>query len=218
MSNRQRVERVLMAVGLILLAVYAVVRIDGLVASRSATQAFDQLAINGSLHSRDSQVAAAIPDLNTSAWAPERAAAFAASLVKVHATPMGVLRLDKLNLRIPVFEGTSGRVLNRGAGWIRGTARPGEQGNIGIAGHRDGFFRGLKDYSVGDSMELATTEGADEYVVDQIEIVDPEDVDVLQPRQKPSITLVTCYPFHFVGDAPQRFIVHAALKESLRYQ
>ena len=67
-------------------------------------------------------------------------------------------------------------------------------------------------------MELATTEGADEYVVDQIEIVDPEDVGVLQPRQKPSITLVTCYPFHFVGDAPKRFIVHAALKDGLRYQ
>ena len=209
-----------MAVGLILLAVYAVVRMDGLAASRSATQAFDHTrAINASLHSRDSQVAATIPDpVNTSAWAPERAAAFVASLVKVHATPLGVLRLDKLNLRIPVFEGTSGRVLNRGAGWIPGTARPGEQGNIGIAGHRDGFFRGLKDYSVGDSMELATTEGADEYVVDQIEIVDPEDVGVLQPRQKPSITLVTCYPFHFVGDAPKRFIVHAALKDGLRYQ
>ena len=122
-----------MAVGLILLAVYAVVRIDGLVASRSATQAFDQLAINGSLHSRDSQAAATIPDpVNTSAWAPERAAAFAASLVKVHATPLGVLRLDKLNLRIPVFEGTSGRVLNRGAGWIRGTARPASKETSGL--------------------------------------------------------------------------------------
>jgi len=134
-----------MTAGLILLAVYAASRIDGVVTSRAATYAFDTRS-NLSHSIRKPAQLLAVSDLtDTSEWAPERAVAFAASLVKIHAAPMGVLRLDKLNLRIPVFEGTNALVLNRGAGWIRGTARPGEQGNIGIAGHRDGFFRGLKD-------------------------------------------------------------------------
>ena len=101
--------------------------------------------------------------------------------------------------------------LNRGVGRIIGTARPGGPGNIGIAGHRDGFFRGLKDISVGDDVELTTTKERATYIVDQIEIVSPTDVRVLQPRGVSSLTLVTCYPFYFVGDAPNRFIVHASL-------
>jgi sortase A len=88
---------------------------------------------------------------------------------------------------------------------------PGDAGNVGIAGHRDGFFRGLKDISVGDEIDLIMTKEKTTYVVDQIEIVSPADVHVLEPRSTSSLTLVTCYPFYFVGDAPQRFIVHAAI-------
>ena len=108
-----------------------------------------------------------------------------------------------------MFEGTDDLVLNRGLGWIVGTARPGDTGNIGIAGHRDGFFRGLKDIAAGDTMELETQGRRATYVVDEIEIVTPEQVEVLKPRAAPAITLVTCYPFYFIGDAPRRFIVHA---------
>ena len=128
---------------------------------------------------------------------------------------MAVLGIGKLRLRVPVFEGTDDLVLNRGLGWIDGTARPGERGNIGIAGHRDGFFRGLKDIAVGDAMELETLGKRATYVVDEIEIVAPEQVEVLRPRAAPAITLVTCYPFYFVGDAPQRFIVHATLRRGV---
>ena len=102
--------------------------------------------------------------------------------------------------------------MNRGVGQIAGTSLPGHGGNIGIAGHRDGFFRKLKDIRTGDSIELVTISGTDVFVVDQIRITSPTDVSVLRPRAKHSLTLVTCYPFYFVGPAPRRYIVEASLK------
>jgi sortase A len=133
---------------------------------------------------------------------------------------MAVLKIAKLKLRVPVFEGTSDLILNRGVGWIEGTAKPGDagNGNIGMAGHRDGFFRGFKDIALGDEVELSTLGSVKLYAVDSTEIVDPENVGVLRPRGVPSLTLVTCYPFYFVGDAPQRFIVHATLKRQVQVQ
>lgn len=92
------------------------------------------------------------------------------------------------------------------------TARPGEPGNVGIPRHRDEFFRGLKGITTGDVIELSTLSGSAVHVVDQIEIVDPHSIGVLRPRSRPSLTLVTCYPFYYVGSAPRRFIVNAALK------
>ena len=89
----------------------------------------------------------------------------------------------------------------------------GESGNIGIAGHRDGFFRALKDIAMGDLITLSSRTATTTYSVDQIEIVTPEDVSVLAPRAGPSVTLVTCYPFYYSGDAPQRFIVHGIEKQ-----
>ena len=96
---------------------------------------------------------------------------------------------------------------------IIGSTRVDESGNIGIAGHRDGFFRVLKDIAVGDLMTLSSSSATKTYAVDQIEIVTPNDVSVLAPRAGPSVTLVTCYPFYYWGDAPQRFIVHAIEKQ-----
>jgi sortase A len=87
----------------------------------------------------------------------------------------------------------------------------GEVGNLGIAGHRDGFFRGLKDLAPGDLIELLRTDRADTYAVEKIQIVYPEDVSVLKPTRASSLTLVTCFPFNYVGSAPQRFIVHASI-------
>ena len=118
-----------------------------------------------------------------------------------------------LDLEVPVLEGTDGVTLNRGVGRIAGTSLPGQGGNIGIAGHRDGFFRRLKNIRTGDTIELDTMSGTDAFVVDRIRVTSPADVAVLQPRTKDSITLVTCYPFYFVGTAPRRFIVQASLKE-----
>ncbi len=92
--------------------------------------------------------------------------------------------------------------------------RPGQEGNIGIAGHRDGFFRVLKDIGPGDTIELVTASRRDVYTVDQIVLVSPSDVSVLQARAGRSLTLVTCYPFYFIGSAPQRYIVQASVRNS----
>jgi sortase A len=108
-----------------------------------------------------------------------------------------------------VLRGTDDRTLDRAAGLIEDTAEPGTDGNSGIAGHRDGFFRGLKDIVPGDTIELDTLQGTDVYRVERTWVVNPEDVSVLDPMSIPTLTLVTCYPFYFYGAAPQRFIVRA---------
>jgi sortase A len=110
---------------------------------------------------------------------------------------------------VAVLPGTDDQTLDRAVGHIDGTARPGTNGNLGIAGHRDGFFRGLKDITPGDVIEVDTMEGTDVYRVDQIWVVDPEDVWVLDPTPARTLTLVTCHPFYFIGAAPHRFIVRA---------
>jgi sortase A len=124
-------------------------------------------------------------------------------------TPLAVLRIPTIRLTVPVFDGTSERNLNRGAGRIEGTAQLGEPGNVGIAAHRDGFFRALKDVQVGDLLVMERVTATDTYRIVSTTIVDPSDVSVLDPTLTSSVTLVTCYPFYFVGSAPQRFIVHA---------
>jgi sortase A len=110
---------------------------------------------------------------------------------------------------VPVLPGTDDLTLDRAVGHIEDTAQPGRDGNSGIAGHRDGFFRGLKDIAPGDAIELETLRGKGLYRVERTWVVDPEDVSVLDPTPTRALTLVTCYPFYFVGPAPQRFIVRA---------
>ena len=120
-----------------------------------------------------------------------------------------------MGLEVPVLEGTDDLTLNRAVGHIADTAAPGAPGNSGIAGHRDGFFRALKDLTAGDSLELETLQSKETYRVERTWIVDPEDVTVLDPTPTPAVTLVTCYPFYFVGSAPQRYIVRAERVASL---
>jgi sortase A len=123
--------------------------------------------------------------------------------------PQAVLRIPSVKLVVPVFEGTRELNLNRGAGRIEGTARIGEAGNVGIAAHRDGFFRALKDVRVGDTLLLERVTATRTYRVVSMTIVDPSEVSVLAPTTTESVTLVTCYPFYYVGSAPRRFIVRA---------
>jgi sortase A len=205
-------ERSLLVAGVILVAVYASAFLHQVISSRLALWQFEKAQVTA----REKGSSAAIPSkseggVDVSLWAEKRIQAYRASLLSKTDAPLAVLEIAKLQIRVPVFDGTDDLTLNRGVGRIIGTARPGESGNIGIAGHRDGFFRGLKDISVGDEVDLMVTTEKVRYVVDQIEIVSPTDVRVLQPRSMPSLTLVTCYPFYFVGDAPQRFIVHASI-------
>jgi sortase A len=146
-----------------------------------------------------------------SLWSPKRVRAWRVAMAEPAPAPLAVLRIPKMHLEVPVLPGTDDRTLDRGLGHIDDTARPGTDGNSGIAGHRDGFFRGLKDIEPGDEIELDTLKGKEVYRVDRMWIVDPSDVSVLDPTPTRVLTLVTCYPFYFVVDAPQRFIVRAVL-------
>jgi sortase A len=130
------------------------------------------------------------------------------------AAPLAVLRIPKIHLEVPVLEGTDDVTLDRGVGHIEGTPLPAAGGNVGIAGHRDGFFRGLKDIGVGDGLELETVRGSEAFVVENVWLVKPEDVWVLDSTDTPQLTLVTCYPFYYVGSAPQRYIVRASRAET----
>jgi len=215
-NNSRVLERLLMAAGAILLAICAAGLLHQAIASRFALWEFDRAqAATEQQHPSTTGPSKTEPEVDFSMWAEKRIQAYRDSLVSKTDPPLAVLEIDKLRIRVPVFEGTDDLTLNRGVGRIVGSAKLGGTGNIGIAGHRDGFFRGLKDISLGDEVDLTMAAAKETYIVDQIEIVSPTDVRVLQPRRAPSITLVTCYPFYFVGDAPKRFIVHASLAPSL---
>jgi sortase A len=147
------------------------------------------------------------PDMST--WSAQRIDAYRKA--SNASAPEAVLRIPRLDLAVPVFAGTSEGTLDRGAGFIEGTARSGGAGNVGIAAHRDGFFRALKDVQVGDLLLLEQPAATHMYRVARTRIVAPADIEVLGETAVPTVTLVTCYPFYFVGSAPQRFIVQAQL-------
>jgi sortase A len=209
------ISRLMLVLGLILLAIYVVARIHGSILSRASVRQFEELKQSAPGNSASARPGGTEPLPTASQpdfflWSKERILGFQESLKLRIAPPLGIIRIPKLHLELPLLEGTDDVTSNRGVGWIAGTGRLGKNGNIGIAGHRDGFFRGLKDIKVGDGVELEGLDRIDDYVVDQLQIVSPTDVSVLRPRSKPSVTLVTCYPFYFIGRAPQRHIVQAS--------
>jgi LPXTG-site transpeptidase (sortase) family protein len=126
-------------------------------------------------------------------------------------TVLARLEAPTLQLSANVLEGSDDRTLRRGAGHIEDTALPGEPGNVAIAGHRDTIFRALRRASVGDPLDLHTSDRVLHYRVTRTLVVDPDDVYVLDSTPQPTLTLVTCYPFEFIGHAPKRFIVQAEL-------
>jgi sortase A len=123
---------------------------------------------------------------------------------------IGMLDVPRLKLSTPVVEGDDLRTLQRAVGHLPDTPMPWDQGNSAVAGHRDGLFRPLKDIEVGDEIRFRTAREELRYRVTRTTIVKPDDLSVLEPQsQTPTLTLVTCYPFYYVGTAPRRFIVHA---------
>jgi sortase A len=215
MQWMRKVERLLLVVGVLMLCVYVGSRIYSFILSRAEIKRFKSQQLLAQELNNGTEATGKAPDF--SLWSPKRILGYQESLAS-HFTPaMALLRIPKIHLEVPVLEGTDDLVLNRAVGHIAGTARPGEtgDGNIGIAGHRDGFFRGLKDVATGDMIEIMMQKETATYVIDQITIVSPSDVSVLAPRSRSSVTLVTCYPFYFVGSAPQRYIVQASLTSSV---
>ncbi len=122
---------------------------------------------------------------------------------------LGRLDIPRLGLSVAVLQGTGSRMLRLGTGHIETTPLPGEAGNSGIAGHRDTFFRGLKNIRKDDEIHFQTATDLFRYEVDWVKIVEPDDISVLAPSTDSTLTLVTCYPFYFVGPAPTRFVVRA---------
>jgi sortase A len=122
---------------------------------------------------------------------------------------VGKLEIPRVGISVMILQGTEDATLIAGAGHVTETPLPDAEGNVAIAAHRDTYFRKLKGIRTGDSIHLSTLQGSYDYVVDSMETVDPDDTRVLESRARRELTLITCYPFYFVGSAPKRFIVHA---------
>ena len=153
-----------------------------------------------------------LPPGNWHEWSLKKLRTYKNLLASPAPTALARLQIPTLGFSVMVLEGTDEATLSRGVGHIPGTARPGETGNLGIAGHRDSFFRSLSRISNADEIMLTTADGRLlRYAVDRIDIVEPERVEVLAPTRGRTLTLVTCYPFYFIGSAPLRYIVKANL-------
>jgi len=198
--NVRLLERALWTAGILLVTAYAVHRGTGLMRARADV---------ARVVSARAAFSVAPPNTQEQDWSEKRINMWRIAETAHTAAPLGVLRIGRLKIEVPILAGTSDVVLDRGVGHIEDTAAPGTPGNIGIAGHRDGFFRPLKDIALGDKLDVETVTGRSTYRVEKIWIVNPDDVSVLDPTETASVTLVTCYPFYFIGSAPQRLIVRA---------
>lgn len=203
----QSFEHVLLVFGLVMLFVYFTGLTQRTFFSQAALYCFKSECPSPPGHPKQLAV---LPTVNFTLWSPKRIRDYEDSLAMHFARTIGVLRIPRIHLEAPILEGTDDFSLNQGVGRILGTSAIDAAGNVGIAGHRDGFFRGLKDVVAGDKVEIVTHVHAQTYVIDRVIIVAPHDISVLKPRERPSLTLVTCYPFYFVGNAPQRYIVQAS--------
>lgn len=203
-------SRLFLLVGFVLLTFCGIAKLRSVVLSRIALRQF-QAASNETPDDHGTPVppTAVTPDFVL--WSQNRIKQYEQSIQQKIAPPLAVIRISRIDVEAPVFEGTNDLILNSGVGHIAGTALFGQNGNVGIAGHRDGFFRGLKNVKIGDHIEIDEPDRAETYIVDRLQIVTPKNVSILRSYGRATLTLVTCYPFYYVGPAPQRFIVHAAL-------
>jgi len=201
------IESLAWAAGIVCLAYVAVRHVDGVNDNRDSLRRFTELQ-RTEHHGRES--------VDLALWSEARIKAWQRTQGLTSPTPLAILRIPRIRLEVAVLEGTDDVTLDRGVGHIEETAAPGDDGNIGIAGHRDGFFRGLMNVAPGDAIELGTLHGTESYRIERTWIVSPDDISVLDPTPERSLTLVTCYPFYFVGPAPQRYIVRAVRSSTWR--
>jgi sortase A len=188
-------ERLLILVGVLCLAYFLYTYIEA-----RLYQAFEDRELDEILSSAETTREQAAP-------APRRAIPAAGSMV-------GRIDIPRLGVSAVIRAGSDARTLRLAVGYIPGTALPGDRGNFGLAGHRDTFFRKLREINPDDEIRIVTKNDVYRYYVQRTSIVMPTDVWVLSPTDFPALTLVTCYPFNYIGSAPQRFIVRAALGTS----
>jgi sortase A len=189
-------QGVFFACAVVLLGYCAFALVDAWIFQRRESRELDRLL-------RDRHVASqGTPQPEPSA-APKGAPAAAADGL------IGRIEIPRLLVSAVVVEGVDKITLRRAVGHIPGTALPGQAGNVGLAGHRDTFFRSLRDVKIKDEVQFSTLAGNFNYEVESLRVVDPDNVGVLAPSGHNVLTLVTCYPFYFVGPAPQRWIVRA---------
>jgi sortase A len=200
-------ERILLLVGVLCLGIFLWSWVDSRLFEARQNEALEQTLAE---HQR------ALPAKATPASETDALSSFRRTEKKLESPPpdegelLGRIRIPSVDITAVIVEGVGRKSLRRAAGHIPGTALPAEgSGNIGIAAHRDSFFRGLKDIRKDDTIELTTLDGTHRYQVEWTKIVQPTDTTVLAPTDGPALTLVTCYPFYYVGSAPQRFIVRA---------
>ncbi|MBC7924666.1 MAG: class D sortase [Bryobacteraceae bacterium] len=153
-------------------------------------------------------------ELETARARPQEDPSQAAPVNLPKGASIGRIEIPRLRIASVVRQGVDDATLRRAVGHVPFTAMPGQSGNVGLAAHRDTHFRNLRDVQEGDLIRIVTPARTWEYVVDSTKIVNPNNVEVLDPTPDPALTLVTCYPFNFIGHAPKRFIVRAVQKDS----
>ena len=196
--------------GMSLLAVYLAARVEGELQRQQAISAFMATAHAATQNLSRTPLSFGAP--NESHWSQGRIRAYRTATAEAFPDaggPIAILQIHRLGLEVPVYAQLNEVNLNRGAALITGTAPPDSDGNTAIAAHRDGYFRVLKNLVTGDLIQVQTLTRARTYRVTNLEIVKPNDVSVLRGTPDSEVTLVTCYPFYFVGSAPLRYIVRA---------
>lgn len=208
-------EVIAWAVGLVLLSCYAALRVSAERDRRAGIQAFQALRHLAPAQRSPHRLHDPSGAPDQSLWSAARVRAFRRTALRE--APQGILRIPALHLVVPIYSGTTPSELDRGAGHVEGTAALDSAGNAAIAGHRDGFFRSLQRIEPGEMLYVETLRGTWRYRVVDTQVVPPSDVSVLAPTAVPSVTLITCYPFYFVGPAPRRFIVRAQIFPGRRH-
>ena len=218
LSAPRWIERLLFVIGIVCLAIWAYAFVDARLTQRREEQRLEEALRQRSVApaSQGSTPAAATDALGS--FQPEDGAdeseAFVSAEDLEEGALIGRIEIPRVGVSAIVLHGIGNKTLRRGVGHIPGTPLPEHGGNFGLAGHRDSFFRALKDIRQEDTIELTTLNGTFEYKVEWTKIVTPKDTYVLEDEGAPSLTLVTCYPFYYVGSAPQRFIVRAVRTET----
>jgi sortase A len=194
-----------LALGILALSCCAIVLIDRWAFQAYQTRQFERALKDKKRSARDHSQAASF----YSQQEADRARAESPAIKAVAGSPLGRIEISSIGLAAMISEGIDGKTLRLAVGHIPGTPLPGQRGNVGLAAHRDTFFRGLRNIHKDDEIILTTLRGSFRYTVDSTQVVEPDDIKVLAPTEDDFLTLVTCYPFYFVGPAPQRFIVRA---------